>query len=312
MRRASRLALRPSDGQACIGHWKRRVLSTSWERQNESARSDQGSGGRQFQQFVAERVGASRLALWRGDGQARPGNTQKKNAPGRLTEGYRGNNRARPQSCYFLPVAFPGLGVWLWILPGGARPPSLPGAKFFALSPGSLECPGVAPCTPLSRCPGAVGERPFCWATAGTLKTIAAMATAVMRIMFRSMLLGLGPRYTDEERAMGKRQAREHRPSQYLCGCFRVERSSAYACLYLSVPCAAIEAADFNSPLAVQMAAGRTNDDARGDGVNIAARLNKTSPSPLASVSPAKRTATCTGNDPYDLSIWENRNLRND
>ena len=34
---------------------------------------------------------------------------------------------------------------------------------------------------------------------------------------------------------MGKRQVREHRPSRYLYGCFRVERSSAYACLDLSV-----------------------------------------------------------------------------
>jgi hypothetical protein len=39
-----------------------------------------------------------------------------------------------------------------------------------------------------------VGERPFCWASAGTLKTIAAMATAVMRIMFSlHVFLVLGP-----------------------------------------------------------------------------------------------------------------------
>jgi hypothetical protein len=44
-----------------------------------------------LQQFVAERVGASRLALGHGDGQARSGNTRKKKAPGRLTEGYRGS-----------------------------------------------------------------------------------------------------------------------------------------------------------------------------------------------------------------------------
>jgi len=69
----------------------------------------------------------------------------------------------------------------------------------------------VVPCTPLSRCPGAVGERPYSWASAGTLKTIAAMATAVMRIMFSLHVLGLGPRYTDEKRALGKRQVREQR-----------------------------------------------------------------------------------------------------
>jgi hypothetical protein len=94
---------------------------------------------------------------------------------------------------YFLPTALPGLGVVLWTLPGGGRPPSLPGAKFLALSPGSLECPGVAPGVPLSRCPGAVGERPFCCATTGALKTIAAMTIAVTRIMIRSIIVTVGP-----------------------------------------------------------------------------------------------------------------------
>jgi len=33
----------------------------------------------------------------------------------------RGRPPPRPQSCYFFSIAFPGLGVWLWILPGARR-----------------------------------------------------------------------------------------------------------------------------------------------------------------------------------------------